>query len=136
MLNRLGNVIVILSWAFIFNSYAASIRFVDVTEQVGIDFTHVGGIDHRVVPALVGSGAAWRDYDNDGKLDLYLVNSALVRPAPDAVLPKNTLYRNNGDGTFSDVTAAAGVGDTGWGMGCAFADYDNDNDADLYIREL
>ena len=129
----LRNVIAILGWVCILNGYAADIQFVDVTEQAGIRFEHAGGINHRVVPALVGSGAAWRDYDNDGDLDLYIANSALVRPAPDAVLPKNALYRNNGDGTFTDVTDAAGVGDTGWGMGCAFADYDNDGDADLYI---
>lgn len=133
MHNRLRDVIAVLSLTFIFSSYASDIRFVDVTEQAGIDFEHAGGIDLRVVPALVGSGAAWCDYDNDGKLDLYIANSALVRPASDAVPPKNALYRNNGDGTFSDVTDTAGVGDTGWGMGCAFADYDNDGDADLYV---
>lgn len=133
MHNRLRDAIAVLSFTFIFSSYGSDIRFVDVTEQAGIHFEHVGGIDLRVVPALVGSGAAWCDYDNDGKLDLYIVNSALVRPESDAVLPKNALYRNNGDGTFTDVTDAAGVGDTGWGMGCAFADYDNDGDADLYV---
>ena len=133
MHNRLRDVIVVLSLTFIFSSYASDIRFVDVTEQAGIDFEHAGGIDLRVVPALVGSGAAWCDYDNDGKLDLYIANSALVRPEPDAVLPENVLYRNNGDGTFTDVTDTTGVGDTGWGMGCAFADYDNDGDADLYV---
>ena len=135
MQNRLRPVIAVFMFILISSrgGSAADIRFVDVTEASGIDFMHVGGIDHRVVPALVGSGTAWRDYDNDGRLDLYIVNSALVRPAPDAVLPKNALYRNNGDGTFSDVTDAAGVGDTGWGMGCAFADYDNDSDADLYV---
>ena len=113
--------------------HPAGIQFVDVTEQAGIHFRHAGGIDLRVVPALVGSGVAWRDYDNDGNLDLYLVNSAAVRPEPGTVLPQNALYRNNGDGTFTDVTETAGVGDTGWGMGCAFADYDNDGDADLYV---
>ncbi len=133
MHNRLRDTIAVLSLTFIFSSYASDIQFVDVTEQAGIDFAHAGGIDLRVVPALVGSGAAWCDYDNDGKLDLYIVNSTLVRPASGAVLPKNALYRNNGDGTFTDVTDAAGVGDTGWGMGCAFADYDNDGDADLYV---
>lgn len=133
MHNRLRDVIAVLSLTFIFSSYGSDIQFVDVTEQAGIGFEHAGGIDFRVVPALVGSGAAWCDYNNDGWLDIYIVNSALVRPAPDAILPKNTLYRNNGDGTFTDVTDAAGVGDTGWGMGCAFADYDNDGDADLYV---
>ena len=129
----LQHAIAILSIVATLNSHASDIQFVDVTEQAGIQFEHAGGIDMRVVPALTGSGAAWRDYNNDGWLDLYIVNSALVRPAPDAVLPKNALYRNNGDGTFTDVTETAEVGDTGWGMGCAFADYDNDGDPDLYI---
>ncbi len=123
----------LLTLSLLCTGKAPAVRFIDVTAQVGIDFRHAGGIDLRVVPALVGSGAAWCDYDNDGALDLYLVNSAEVRPAPGAVLPKNRLYRNNGDGTFSDVTEDAGVGDTGWGMGCAFADYDNDGDSDLYV---
>ena len=115
------------------NGNTAEIQFIDVTEASGIHFQHAGGIDHRVVPALVGSGAAWRDYDNNGTLDLYIVNSTAVRPEPNTILPTNILYRNNGDGSFTDVTDIAGVGDTGWGMGCAFADYDNDGDADLYV---
>lgn len=115
------------------NAAIAEIQFIDVTEAAGIHFQHAGGIDHRVVPALVGSGAAWTDYDNNGTLDLYIVNSTAVRPEPDTILPQNRLYRNNDDGTFTDVTDIAGVGDTGWGMGCAFADYDNDGDADLYV---
>ena len=133
MSRRLRLVIAFLSLAVVSNSRAADIQFVDVTEQAGIEFEHVGGIEVRVVPGLVGSGAAWRDYDNDGWLDLYIVNSAVVRPTPETVLARNALYRNNGDGSFTDVTEAAGVGDTGWGMGCAFADYDNDGDADLYV---
>ena len=88
MQQRLRNITVILSWAFIFNSYAADIQFVDVTEEAGIHFVHAGGIDLRVVPALVGSGAAWRDYDNDGWLDLYIVNAALVRPGAGRGIPE------------------------------------------------
>ena len=136
MLNRNISASAILIFVIIilvYNGHAAEIQFVDVTEAAGIHFEHAGGIDHRVVPALVGSGAAWRDYDNNGTLDLYIVNSTAVRPEPGAILPKNVLYRNNGDGTFTDVTDTAGVGDTAWGMGCAFADYDNDGDADLYV---
>lgn len=127
-------IIIILCTIFLVcNAAIAEIQFIDVTKAAGIHFQHAGGIDHRVVPALVGSGAAWTDYDNNGTLDLYIVNSTAVRPEPDTILPKNILYRNNGDGTFRDVTDIAGVGDTGWGMGCAFADYDNDGDADLYV---
>ena len=117
----------------VWSGNTTEIQFIDVTETAGIHFQHAGGIDQRVVPALVGSGAAWRDYDNNGTLDLYIVNSTAVRPEPDTILPKNVLYRNNGGGTFTDVTDIAGVGDTGWGMGCVFADYDNDGDADLYV---
>lgn len=124
---------IVLCSVYYLNQVAAEIKFVDVTEEAGIHFKHAGGIDLRVVPALVGSGAAWCDYDNNGTLDLYIVNSTAVRPEADTILPKNALYRNNGDGTFTDVTDFAGVGDTGWGMGCAFADYDNDGDADLYV---
>ena len=136
MVNRTGPVftsVALLSILFVWHGYAAEIQFVDVTEAAGIRFKHAGGIAHRVVPALVGSGAAWRDYDENGTLDLYIVNSAEVRPEPGTIPPKNVLYRNNGDSTFTDVTDTAGVGDTGWGMGCAFADYDNDGDADLYV---
>jgi len=111
----------------------SEIQFVDVTETAGINFIHAGGIDHRVVPALVGSGVAWCDYDTNGTLDLYIVNSAIARPEPDTILPQNVLYRNNADGTFTNVTDKTGVGDTSWGMGCAFADYDNDGDPDLYV---
>ena len=125
--------LLILSTVYFLNKAAGEIKFVDVTQKAGIHFKHSGGIDLRVIPALVGSGAAWCDYNNDGTLDLYIVNSTAVRPEPETILPKNVLYRNNGDGTFTDVTDVAGVGDTGWGMGCAFADYDNDGDADLYV---
>lgn len=132
-LNRLVSIFLFAMVSLANGLHASDIQFVDVTEQAGIRFKHAGGIDLRVVPALVGSGAAWRDYDNDDDLDLYLVNSTAVRPEPGTILPQNALYRNNGDGTFTDVTETAGVGDTGWGMGCAFGDYDNDGDADLYV---
>ncbi len=131
--NRFLSVTLFAILSFANTLHSVDIQFVDVTEQAGIHFKHAGGIDLRVVPALVGSGAAWRDIDNDGDLELYIVNSATVRPEPGTILPQNALYRNNGDGTFTDITEIAGVGDTGWGMGCAFADYDNDGDAELYV---
>ncbi len=126
-------ILAILSIANILPVHAGDIQFVDVTEKVGIHFEHAGGIAMRVVPALVGSGAAWRDYDNDGTLDLYIVNAAAVRQETGTVLPTNTLYKNNGDGTFTDVTDTAGLRHTGWGMAAAFADYDNDGAPDLYV---
>ena len=107
-------------------------RFVDITADVGIDFKHAGGIDKRVIPAIVGSGAAFADYDNDGDLDLYIVNSSTKHDTGTGN-PRNALYQNNGNSTFTDVTNEAGVGNPVWGMGAAFADYDNDGDLDLYV---
>lgn len=109
------------------------IKFIDVTQESGIKFTHAGGLQEQVIPALVGSGAAFADYNNDNLLDIYIANASIVFPTPSAKLPTNALYRNNGDGTFTDVTEQTGVGDTGWGMGCVFGDYDNDGDLDLYV---
>ena len=107
--------------------------FKDVTEAAGIDFVHSSGKRSSLLPEDVGSGAAFADYNNDGHIDLYIVNN----PGPlnaeiTEASPGNVLYRNNGDGTFTDVTTEAGVGDRGYGMGCVFGDYDNDGDLDLY----
>ena len=96
-------------------------------------FTRLGKRS-SLLPEDVGSGAAFVDYNSDGHIDLYVVNN----PGPlhaeiTEASPGNTLYRNNGDGTFTDVTEEAGVGDRGYGMGCVFGDYDNDGDLDLYV---
>jgi len=112
---------------------SSQVKFVDVTQEAGIKFKHAGGLQEQVIPALVGSGAAFADYNNDNLLDIYIANASIVFPTPSAKLPTNALYQNNGDGTFTDVTEPAGVGDTGWGMGCVFGDYDNDGDLDLYV---
>jgi len=110
--------------------------FQEVSAQAGIDFQHVRARTIRYwLPEIMSGGAAWLDYDNDGDLDLYLVQSSdLTGNAPDR--PGNQLYRNRGDGTFENVTAAAGVGDQNYGMGCAVGDYDGDGDFDLYVTNL
>jgi hypothetical protein len=110
------------------------IIFKDVTEAAGIDFVHSSGKRSSLLPEDVGSGAAFADYNNDGHIDLYIVNN----PGPlnaeiTKASPGNVLYRNNGDGTFTDVTTEAGVNDRSYGMGCIFGDYDNDEDLDLYV---
>ncbi len=112
-----------------------AIRFTDVTRQAGIDFVHSSGSRTHQLPEDMGSGVAWGDYDNDGWPDLYLVNQPGpwgAKPGPDA--PFSHLYRNDRDGTFTDVTVEAGVANRGgYGMGAAWGDYDNDGNLDLYV---
>ncbi len=126
----------------IFNSAARKLTgndpgvvFTDVTRQAGIDFVHSAGARTHQLPEDYGPGAAWGDYDGDGWPDLYLVNQPGpwgAKPSPDA--PYSHLYHNNGDGTFTDVTLAAGVANRGgFGMGAAWGDFDNDGRLDLYV---
>ncbi len=114
--------------------------FEDVTEQAGIRFKHSYG--DRSLSNIVegtGPGCAFFDYDGDADLDIYLLNGCWLPEVNDnlgrALRGKlaNALYRNNGDGTFTEVTAQAGVGDQHYGMGVSSADYDNDGDLDLYV---
>ena len=110
------------------------IQFVDVTQEAGIHWKHVDGRSgQKYFMETLGSGAAFFDYDADGDADLYFVNSA---PLPGYITedtPTNCLYENNGDGTFTNVTETAGLGDTGYGHGCAVGDYNNDGQLDLYV---
>lgn len=110
------------------------IQFVDATSEAGIDFKHTDGRSgQKYLLETLGSGSVFFDYDNDGDIDLYVVNGADLPGSTSPVPPTNILYRNNGDATFTDVTAQAAVGDTGYGVGCAAADYDNDGHQDLYV---
>ena len=112
---------------------APRVTFVDVAASLGIDLLNVTGDSEQtyLVDTMMG-GSAFFDYDRDGDLDLYVLNGSKVVGFPDGDHPRNALYRNDG-ARFADVTEAAGVGHTGWGMGCAAADYDNDGDLDLYL---
>ena len=114
-----------------------TVQFIDVTAEAGIAFKHINGAsDRKFYLETMGSGAVFFDYDNDGDLDLYIVNGGPLPGFETPSPPTNNLYQNNGDGTFTDVTATAGVGDTGYGMGCVAADYDNDGDSDLYLTNF
>jgi hypothetical protein len=87
------------------------------------------------LPEISGAGCAFLDYDNDGWMDIYLVNSGKADfYTPDGPL-RNALYRNNRDGTFTDVTEKAGVGSGIYGMGVAVGDYDNDGSPDIYVTQ-
>ncbi|MFT4649421.1 MAG: hypothetical protein ACI9X4_002660 [Glaciecola sp.] len=104
--------------------------FEDVAQEAGLTLKHFEGPDMQLdIRPTMGPGAAFGDYDGDGLQDLYLMQGS-GRDGWKA--PQNRLYRNVGEGRFQDVTEAAGVGDTGAGMGCLFFDADGDGDLDLY----
>ena len=109
--------------------------FVDVTAKSKIDFKHFdSGTPNHYIMETMGSGLGWIDFDNDGKLDLFCIQDVPVRVADrKGTLGTNKLYRNNGDGTFTDVTEAVGLGLSEYGMGCAVGDYDNDGFDDLFV---
>ena len=114
---------------------ATAATFSDVTDKVGIRFQHSNGVRTSLLPEDMGSGAGFADIDNDGDLDLYIVNipGPFTNDVSNAQKAKNALYRNNGNGTFTDITKSAKVGDTGYGMGCVFADYNGDGYVDIYV---
>ncbi len=118
--------------------YPAVVRFTSVAQQAGIDFRHFShGKRSTQLPEDMGSGAAWGDYDGDGYPDLYICDIAgPLRASPQELAASpggDRLYHNNGDGTFTDVTARAGLGFKGISMGAAWADYDNDGKLDLVV---
>ncbi len=109
--------------------------FTDVTAQAGIHFTHNSGrAGKKYLPETLGSGAAFFDADGDGWPDILLINSKDWTPRGRKSLP--ALYRNNRDGTFTDITAGSGLDVEMYGMGVAIADYDNDGREDVYITAL
>jgi hypothetical protein len=112
------------------------IQFTDVTEQAGIHFKHnSGAFGKKYLPETMGSGVCFLDYDNDGWQDILLVNS-MDWPEHKVAKSFPVLYHNNHDGTFADVTRAAGLAIEMYGMGCAIGDYDNDGYPDIYITAV
>ena len=117
-------------------------KFVDITARSGIDFRYQAShTSRKYLPETMGAGVALFDYDNDGRLDVFLVNRApLGDPTSKGTIPQKTgpqywnrLYHQKTDGTFEDVTEKAGLQGTGYGMGVAVGDYDNDGYEDLYV---
>jgi len=117
----------------------APVAFADITKQAGLDVFHhrSGTPDKQTILEVGGSGVALLDYDNDGWLDIYLVNGstfgALAGKEP---APRAMLLHNNHDGTFTDVTEKAGVANERWGFGVAVGDYDNDGWPDIYVANF
>ena len=118
------------------NHQPPAVQFVDITEKAGISFQHVSSPEKKYIVESMSGGVALLDYDNDGYLDIYLINSLTADMVKTNQKTRSALYRNNRDNTFTDVTVKAGVGDIGWGMGVATGDYDNDGFTDIYVTCL
>lgn len=120
----------------------STIRFENIVDKLHIPFEYQASVtSEKYLPETMGSGVALFDYDNDGRLDIFVVNGAhILDPMPKGALPVkdspkywNRLYHQKKDGTFEDVTEKAGLAGIGYGMGVAVGDYDNDGYDDLYV---
>ena len=114
----------------------ADVQFVNVAREAGLRAKTIYGSEkrNRYLMETTGCGCAFFDYDQDGWLDIFLVNGSRFEGGWTAAnAPVSRLYKNNRDGTFTDVTLAAGIGRTGWGSGCCAGDFDNDGNDDLFV---
>jgi enediyne biosynthesis protein E4 len=110
--------------------------FRDITREAGITFQHHAAPDKKFIVESMSGGVALFDFDNDGWIDIYFVDSLTVATAGNPSAARSALYRNLGNGRFEDVTDKAGVGHPGWGMGVCAADVDGDGWDDLYVTAL
>jgi len=133
-------------WPWIFkpggNFIKWKAKFAEIASALGIHFEYAAShTSRKYLIETMGSGVALFDYDNDGRLDIFVVNGApLSDPTPKGTIPQkraakywNRLYHQKRDGTFEDVTEKAGLQGVGYGMGVAVGDYDNDGFEDLYV---
>jgi enediyne biosynthesis protein E4 len=113
------------------------VRFNDVAAKIGVTFKHENGASpDKPLPETMSGGVVIFDYNNDGWPDLFFVNGGSFVDKKAAAVARHRLYRNNGDGKFTDVTESSGIGITGFGMGACAADYDNDGWTDLYVTAV
>jgi len=129
----------IISFPFQLSAQKKSVVFTDITTRSGIDFKYTfGDYSYKNILESSGSGITVFDYNNDGFMDLFMMNGTWIEGVsdPEGIKFKATtdrLYKNNGNGTFTDVTRTAGVDDKNWSMAAGAIDYDNDGDQDLYL---
>ena len=110
------------------------VQFLNIAEKAGIQFKHENGATpEKYLPETMGAGGLFFDYNNDGWLDVLLVNGGSFKDAGRAARARHGLFRNVGDGTFKDASESSGIGVFGFGMGGCAADYDNDGWTDLYL---
>jgi enediyne biosynthesis protein E4 len=111
------------------------LSFLNVAREAGLNAKTIFGGEHKNKYLLetTGCGVAFYDYDNDGWLDIFLVNGSRLEGFAKGQEPISHLFKNNRDGTFTDITAKAGVGHAGWGQGVCIGDYDNDGFEDLFV---
>jgi hypothetical protein len=122
--------------ALLLQGPAARVLFREVGAEAGITFKHHSAPEKRYIVESMSGGVALFDFDNDGRLDVYFVDSLTVDTARDPKAARSALYRNLGGGRFEDVTDRAGVGHPGWGMGACTADVDADGWEDVYVTAL
>ncbi len=112
-----------------------NVSFVNIAQQAGLTHKTIYGDEHKNKYLLetTGCGVAWFDFDNDGWLDLFFVNGTRLNGFPKGQEPTTHLYKNNRNGTFTDITKQAGLARTGWGQSVCLGDYDNDGFDDFFI---
>ena len=109
--------------------------YVDVAKSCGLNAKTIYGGEHknRFLLETTGCGVAFFDYDHDDWVDLFLVNGSRLEGFPKGAEPISRLFKNNRDGTFTDITLQSGLAHAGWGQGCCVGDYDNDGWNDLFV---
>jgi hypothetical protein len=117
------------------HGFDPGVSFVNIAREAGLNAKTIFGGEHKNKYLLetTGCGVAFYDYDNDGWLDIFLVNGSRLEGFPAGSEPTSHLFKNNRDGTFTDVTTKAGIAHSGWGQGVCVGDYDNDGWEDLYV---
>jgi hypothetical protein len=134
----IGYFFVMIAYNYLW-AQTSPVTFTDITEKAEIDFQYTfGDYTYENILESSGSGITIFDYDGDEDMDIYMLNGTYLKGIsdPEGKVFKNTpnqLYRNNGDGTFSEVSEAAGVDDRHWSMAAGALDYDYDGDVDIYL---